>query len=367
MNKTFLFLLIAILTISTIDFSHAQTRSRRAILKNRKMSTWRGQKSGFSKAKKYTYVGFSVNSMHYFGDLTPTDSRISTDLGTTRPGFGVHVGRRMGPRFSLEGAFIYGTLAASDFSSTESGSDDPSKTFRYVRNLHFRNRIKEVSGRVVFDLFENQAYYVNRPRTIPYAFIGVAAYYHNPQAKAPETDRLGNPLPEAGEWVDLRPLGTEGQFADLPDTVANHGIKPYSRFQISVPFGLGVRFRLNDVLDFSAEASIRYLFTDYIDDVSNNYVDLIHLDGELARSLSDRSLEATDAFTGEDRIPNPQVLITGSERLQTGPGGYANVPGFGSEFFANKRGNPDENDFYFVMSFKLTYILQGSFKRAKFR
>jgi len=108
----------------------------------------------------------------------------------------------------------------------------------------------------------------------PYGFIGVAGFLNNPEAQAPATDLQGNSLPEAGKWVKLRPLGTEGQYSTLDPTDANYGIKPYKVAQIAIPFGIGIRLKLNQVMDFSAEWGFRYTFTDYLDDVSRNYVGL---------------------------------------------------------------------------------------------
>ena len=92
-------------------------------------------------------------------------------------------------------------------------ADTSNGIYRYQRNLSFRNRIKELSVVASFDLFQNSGMYINRVKWTPYGFLGVAALLHNPQALAPATDLNGNPLAEAGKWVDLQPLGTEGQYS----------------------------------------------------------------------------------------------------------------------------------------------------------
>ena len=109
------------------------------------------------------------------------------------------------------------TMHLLDQGDTESG------VYRYQRNLSFRNRVKELSVVASFDLFENDATYISRVKWTPYAFLGVSAFLHNPQGLVPENDLNGNPLPQAGEWVDLQPLGTEGQKATLLPTDANSG------------------------------------------------------------------------------------------------------------------------------------------------
>ncbi|MEJ0031274.1 MAG: hypothetical protein WDO15_13250 [Bacteroidota bacterium] len=62
-------------------------------------------------------------------------------------------------------------------------------------------------------------------------------------------------------------------------------------FQVAIPFGLGARLKLTETLDLWADIGFRYTFTDYLDDVSKNYVDLGALKSPLAQSMSYRTNE----------------------------------------------------------------------------
>jgi hypothetical protein len=348
-------LILACFLMLSADEAFSQLNRKNIKKNNRRISHFKGKKFHFGKEKVYNALSVSLNALNYYGDLAPNPSRFSTDISFTRPALGFSFQHRFGPRYTLVGSFMYGTLRGSDFESAD--KNDPSNgVFRYRRNLSFRNRIKELSVVAVFDLFENQATYISRVRWTPFAFIGAAVLHHNPQAIAPPTDLNGNVLPEAGQWVDLQPLGTEGQHANLEKTDINYGNKPYKLIQPAIPFGLGARFRINEVMDFSAELSFRYLFTDYIDDVSNNYVDLGVLDSELARALSYRTNEGN--ITPVDaRVP----------RLGRNGVTYNLRDGYGQEQKYNYRGSPDDRDIYMVTSFKLSYVLGKTFHRAKFR
>jgi hypothetical protein len=67
-------------------------------------------------------------------------------------------------------------------------------------------------------------------------------------------------------------LRTEGQgLPDFPER------KEYKLTQLCIPFGIGARFRVSDQFSIGAEIGFRKLFTDYLDDVSNTYVDPIKL------------------------------------------------------------------------------------------
>jgi hypothetical protein len=167
-------------------------------------------------------------------------------------------------------------------------------------------------------------------------------------------DLNGNPFPNAGDWVDLQPLGTEGQNANLLESDVNHGIKEYKNIQFAIPFGIGARFRLNEVLDFSVEFGFRYLFTDYIDDVSQNYVDLgVFGSNELAKALS---------YRGNEINPTNTFTYTGRDGNS-----YNVIPGYGHESPDNWRGHKDDKDIYTVTTLRISYIVGKTFNRAKFR
>jgi hypothetical protein len=330
--------------------------NRKAIKKNnRRMASYTGKKK-FGREKVYSGVGFSLNALNYYGDLSPLPSKFSTDISFTRPGFGISFFHRFGPRYSLIGQFMYGTLSGSD-SDAKKGHD--TYNYRGVRNLSFRNRIKELSVTAYFDLFENDGTYISRVKWTPYAFIGVAVFLQNPQAKAPKYFLDGVTLTNMeGKWVDLQPLGTEGQksaTSTLLATDVNSGIKPYGLLQVAVPFGIGGRFRINEVLDFWADIGFRYTFTDYLDDVSKNYVDVTRFkDNSLAQAIAYRSNE----------VANPGLL---THNVTVNGQTVKIIDGYGQEGTYNNRGNKKYNDIYMVTSFKITYILGATFHRAKFR
>ncbi len=358
-----IFTCILVLVLST---GYAQINKRNIKRNNKAMSKFKGRKNGFTKQKKYYYISAGVSFMNYFGDIAPKSGILSTKIASTRPGFSGSFGYRIGPRYTIQASLSYGTLFGDDNKAADPTGE--TSNYRYKRNLHFRNDILELAVVGIFDLFQNQGSYLSRVQITPYALIGIAGFHHNPKALAPETNvHTGAAIPEAGKWVKLQPLGTEGQHADLLPTDANFGIEPYSLWQLAIPFGLGARYKLGEALDISFDISFRYLFFDYIDDISSNYVDLDVLDNDLAKVMSDRSVEPTGAKTGDDRT---QYISGWNVNPYTGRDGsntYNVVYGYGSEHPTNKRGGASDNDIYYVTSIKVSYIIGSSFRRAKFR
>jgi Domain of unknown function (DUF6089) len=351
--NTFVFALIALvmrklsfvalsiaLLVGSISESYAQFNARSIKKTNKRIAHYRGKKSGFSKSNIYSGIGISINALNYFGDLSPSASKLSTDLSFTKPGFGLSFFHRFGPRYTLMAQYMYGTIKGSDVESAALGSAESEP--RNIRNLSFSNSIHELSVLAYIDLFENQATYISRVKWTPYIYTGGTLFAHNPQAIAPQKDLTGNALAEAGQYVDLQPLKTEGQS--------------YSLIQFAIPFGAGARFKINEVMDLWADFGFRYTFTDYLDDVSNTYTDLTKL-SPLGQALSYRTNELGANGIAPPRPANGVL-----------PSGITTVDvqyGYGRE--GDKRGGANQNDIYMVTSIRLTYILGATFHKAKFR
>ena len=286
----------------------------------------------FSKRKKYNTVGFSLNAMNYFGDVTPTTSFTSLRFGATRPNVGVSISRRFYPRITGRLALSYGRITGDD--ALAANQNDPNARFRYNRNMAFQNDIAELSGTVIVDLIENRSNYLKRPDFVPYVFAGLAGFYHNPKG-----------LNANGEYVALADLHTEGQTTS------------YSLTQFSIPFGGGVRYRVNRNFDLSLEIGWRKTFTDYLDDVSGAYAQPGTLKTAEAIYFGGGN-EVGGTF--KDKDVNPTGNGLGITRTRAG-----DFPGFDTP--GAKRGTGDKTDWYIITGLSLNYILTPKIKNPKFR
>lgn len=358
----FLGLILLTVFILSGNSAEAQRKSKGYLKKkNRKISKYKGGSINFDKNKRYLSIGASVDAINYFGDLAPKSEIASTNISFTRPAFSIFGAYRYTPNLTFRGSLSWGRLMGDDNISADPYGELSS--YRYIRNLSFRNEVKELAFTAVWDFFGNHGTFLNRVSFTPYAFAGVAVFHHNPKGKAPEQDKFGQPLAEAGNWVALRDLGTEGQLSE------HYDVKQYSTIQPSIPLGLGLRAQLNKRWDFEFEVGYRYLFTDYIDDVSGLYVDLGALDNSLAQAMSDRSREPNGAISGDARDFEAIEAKASLHNYTSEYDGmsYTVYSGFGSEHPENNRGFSSDKDIYIVTSFRISYILTGSFKRSKFR
>jgi opacity protein-like surface antigen len=161
--------------------------------------------------------------------------------------------------------------ARANVTFSKLSGDDKLGKKNTARNLNFATGITDVHLGV--------EYYILNPyerQLTPYIFAGVSYFSFNPYT----FDTLGRK-------VFLQPLSTEGQ-GFLP------GTKNYKLHQFAIPVGGGVKFSLSENIRVGAEVGLRVTNTDYIDDLSTNYVDqglLIANRGFRAVELAFRSNE----------------------------------------------------------------------------
>ncbi len=357
--KSFLVVFLSVAMLGLADHADAQRRRNKYKARrktNRNISHYKGGLRGYGRFEPYYFVGAQVNAGNYFGDLAPVNKAASTDISFTRPGFGLSGGYKFHHSLALTAELNWVRVFGDDFAS-DPGSEE--SYARYVRNLSFRNDIKEFRLGLQVFLLPNYGGPNQRLPFNAYLSLGVAVFHHQPMAKVPDSDYQTAPdgsvaAPQAGEWVKLKPLGTEGQNLGI--------VEPYKNVNLSLPIAVGLQMRIpNTQLTGALEFGLRYLFTDYIDDVSTNYIDLTRFgDDDMARILSDRSAELE--------------AVSGGSRDLTGAGVHNTRNGFftssliGAGYDDAKRGNPDDNDMIFVTQIKLTYAIGSrTRKRAKYR
>ena len=268
----------------------------------------------FSKRKQYNSVGFSLNAMNYFGDVTPVTNFTSLRWGATRAGAGVSITRRFYPRLSGRFALSYGRISGND--SKAADENDPDAKYRDNRNMTFRNDIFEASAVAIFDLIENRNNYLKRPDFVPYVFAGLAGFHHNPQG-----------LYKDGTYVSLANVRSEGQSDG------------YSKTAVSIPFGGGIRYRINRNFDASLEIGWRKTFTDHLDDVGGKFAGQDNLKGSEAQEYFGYGITKSHegVFTDFAKV--------GSQRGDEG----------------------NKSDWYIVTGVTLNYILTPRIKNPKFR
>ena len=273
-------------------------------------------------------IGLGLGPLFFLGDLGGnggTGKRFVKDLNfsTTNLVKGLYVNLYPAEWIGFRLAVNQGRLEGYDSLITDKGG---AEIFRKDRNLNFRSPLLEAYAALEFyPTVFLERYDGLQGKLRPYGVIGVGAFKFNPQGRYHHPDGRA-------EWVDLKPLSTEGQgMAEYPDR------KPYSLVSLEIPLGAGVKYYIKENLYIGIELMHRKSFTDYVDDVSTTYID---------NNLFAQYLPASDAAKAN------QLYF----RENYKPGGsVSRTPTSGEQ-----RGNPKQNDSFFSTIIRCGWRLNDS-------
>ncbi len=261
-------LLLTILVVLTIaDLTYAQHR--------------RGGRGNPKNKRNIHEMSFGIGATNFLGELGGANmigsgkvSQRDFDFQSIRPSLNLGYRYQWHKNWAVKGDLNAGYIGGHDRLTEE--------MFRNNRNLNFRSPIIELSGRIEFGINWHKKgqqydlhirgwrnYYITT-----FFFAGAGVFYMDPKGKL------------NGDFVRLKPLCTEGQ--GLVETRDK-----YSSIQFSLPFGLGLRYRINKKWTIALEYGLRWTTTDYIDDVSLTYVDkeaLAAAHGDLAVTMANPAL-----------------------------------------------------------------------------
>ncbi len=192
-----------------------------------------------ASAQKGVEAGGWIGPSFYFGDLNP-------DYDITHPGVGGGIfakyvfNERINWKLGLNYLYIRGDDTFYD------------NDFQRNRGLNFRSNVWDLGTELEFNFFafrpgDREKYYT------PFLSAGIGLFRFNPKATYQGTTR------------ELRHLGTEGQ---------NIG-EEYLPTSFTGIISGGFKYAINSRWIVSIIASTRILATDYLDDVSTTYPDLL--------------------------------------------------------------------------------------------
>jgi len=282
-------------------------------------------------------VGLNFGPMNFLGDVGGNYGKGTTFLKDNNFAFfrlmkGGYIAANVSHFLAFRLNINFGELAGHDSVINAKGGMEEA---RRVRDLGFKSKLfegyiaAEIYPTVLLEDDPSDTWHKLRP----YGIIGVGMFNFNPQGLyiAPNGER---------RWVDLKPLRTEGQgMAEYPDR------KEYKLTEICIPIGAGVKYFVTEKFHIGAEVLHRVTFTDYIDDVSTNYIDPAHFSNymtpdqaAIARQMADRQ----NYFQANTR-----------------PGFTRNV--------GDKRGNPKQSDAYFSFAVKFGWRIGNASSKGLLR
>lgn len=257
-----------------------------------------------------------MNSLTDLGGKSGIGKKFIKDIRwkTAKPSYGVYL---MAMYNNVVGARLEGTFGQAAGFDSILKNVGPSTYGRYERNLSFKSQISELQlSFEIHPLFFKNYDDGEPPRLSPYGVVGAGVYKFDPQAKL------------NGQWYSLQPLHLEGQgFPEYPDR------KIYQLTQLNAIGGLGLKYEINSVFNARLEFLHRFLFTDYLDDASQeDYID---------PALFYKYLSPNQAAIA-------QQLYRRTNELN--PGDVTHNPNL-------QRGDPKDNDSYFTIQLKVGMML----------
>ena len=255
-------------------------------------ATWQNVFAQKQTSLSRSEIGFLLGGSYYIGDLNQF-----THFKYSRPSASILYRFSINPRVTWRINAGFGQIQGDD-----SKSKDP---VTINRNLSFRSDIFEIASGVEFHYFPFQLGHPTYKGTA-YLLAEIGVFHMNPKTNY------------NGEWIELQPLGTEGQGSDLSSK------KNYMLTQLCIPLAIGAKLSLGRKATLGVEYGIRMTFTDYLDDVkSDRYIsrgELASANGPLTAALANRSHDQSDY---------------------------------------GKRGNPATKDWYFFYGATITFRLGG--------
>lgn len=273
-------------------------------------------------------IGLSFGPLFFLGDLGGnhgTGKRFIKDvnLPLTNISKGIYVNLYPAEWLGFRVAINQGRLEGYDSLIKDKGD---AEYYRKKRNLQFRSPLLEAYAAIeVYPTVFLEQYDGLQGKIRPYFVAGAGIFKFKPQGQYYSPDGRAH-------WVDLQPLHLEGQgMAEYPD-------RPnYKLMSLEIPLGAGFKYYIKENLYVGLEVMHRKSFSDYVDDVSLDYID--------------NSLFA-------NYLPADKVAMANQLYFREGfvPGGTTSrIPAIGEQ-----RGNPKQNDSFFSSIIRFGWRLNDS-------
>jgi hypothetical protein len=269
-------------------------------------------------------IGLGIGPMFFLGDLGGSQGLGKTfvkdvDFPLTKLSKGIYLNFYPAEWLGFRLAANLGHLEGDDAQAPNKGG---AERFRLYRNLKFRSKLSEAYAAIeIYPTVFFEQYEGLEHKLRPYGIIGVGMYHFNPQ---------GEYLEPNGDtrWVDLKPLRLEGQGMN------EYKRSEYPLTQMAIPMGGGFKYYIREHIYVGFEILHRKTFTDYIDDVSTEYIDPRFFDVY----LSPQEAAWARQLAYRENLYNPAV----SRR-------YIN----------SQRGDPKENDAFFSGILRMGWRING--------
>lgn len=265
------------------------------------------QRNGYFVKGDY---GITIGTAQYFGDLNAHGA-----IDNTRQSFGIFFRKQFNDYIGLR---VSGTFAQLAYNSA---SNPKNPGYLRAQNLSFYDDVYEFAVQGDFNFFKFNPLEPYQ-RFTPYITLGLGVINYSPYVILSSQVQKDWNLPSKKQA--LRELETEED-------------KSYTNMAISCPLGVGFKFSINKNTGFFAEAAYRFTNTDYLDDVSKNYIGY-----ERALQLKTQPIPSIAYLLQDPSIYNSNTIPS----VTIKPVGYIK---------GAQRGIPSTKDAFIIAQFGITW------------
>lgn len=246
-------------------------------------------------------IGMGSGVMKYEGDIGGRSNQIPDIFlnKTSRSSLSGAINLTYTPIHFL-GVRIQGTIGRVQGADSLLAVGPTIPLIKKIRNLHFRSPVREASLLLILHplsmTFAGQS---KQLKISPFLMAGGGIFGFNPRGFYRSSNG-------ENEWIDLKPLRTEGQGMTTHPNIAQYELSAFS-----LQAGAGVQYQLSQNLRIGLEIMFRKTTTDYLDDAGGKFIDNNEFDqffgsgttlADQAKQMSNR----TAYFNGGRYMPGVQ-------------------------------------------------------------
>jgi|GEM_PF-5687128 len=250
-------------------------------------------------------LGGGINSIHYFGDLSGDAKSVLkehyTSLDHKFYGPSITLEGRISPSWSMMFSTNKGAFEASDLDHPDSDN--------FNRFLNAKTKIWDLGA--AFELrSDNDRLLSAQSFLSPYIFFGGGITHFNVFAD------LKN---DTGQFYDYQngPPVLDGNYETEVTNIHTEKTDDYSTIVPNFLAGLGLRFHVGPRISLHLQSELKYVLSDYLDDVSKNYRRDILPDNEPLYHAADPSMSYGTTHTRRGNDNNfKDMYLTSSLSLR---------------------------------------------------
>lgn len=230
-----------------------------------RVSTGYGYTNYYGDLSNYTISWKNAGNIFNLFHLDPKNGNGSSQSNNMLNSYSFSVERKWTNTLGIIVQYSNNTIYGNDKTDLY-GNFDPSN-LNFSRALNFKSTLNDLSLGVVLRADNNR---ILRSTSFLAPYLTLTAGYTLFNTKADLYDSEGNPYDYLTDGTISGNIVPDGIYETSLQPLET-GDKKYDSNTFNIGLGIGIRLRITSYLGIHAESTLRYTFTDMLDDVGGNY------------------------------------------------------------------------------------------------